>query len=140
MEHAVFDVNYSNRFGLLVAPGSGLPIESEFAECSHNLHAIQPSSNHHSIHGNHHTKNGPCKKCRWDTTVQIPKFSELVSVFGVSRPDKPVFEVLPLYEPLAPLDFLKDFPSLLPSLLFPLPALLDHDLLCMVLRDHCSLF
>ena len=67
--------------------------------------------------------------------MQIPEFLSLSLVSLFSRPDKPVFEVLPLYEPRAPLDFPLDF-SLL-SLLFPLPSLLDHDLLCSPLPDDC---
>ena len=66
--------------------------------------------------------------------------SELASVFEFSRPERPVFDVLPLCEPLAPLvplDFPSDFPLF--YLLLPLPSLLDHDLLCLPLPDDSLL-
>ena len=72
----------------------------------------------------------------------IPEFSELVTDFKFSRPEIPVFEVLPLPETLAPLDPL-DCPLNFPlfSLLVPLPviegSLLDHDLLSLPLPDDC---
>ena len=60
------------------------------------------------------------------------------------KPEVPVFDVLPLPDPLAPLDPLKcpfDFPLF--SLLIPLPeiqdSLLDHDLLWLPLPDDCLL-
>ena len=64
--------------------------------------------------------------------------SKLISVFEFSRPERPVFDVLPLCEPLArlaPLDLPLDFPLF--SSLFPLPSLLDHHLLCLPLSDDC---
>ena len=113
----------------------------------HNLHAIQHNSNHHSIHPNSsrrsiHQDSIPRESttCQWTKPVQcalIPEFSELVSDFKFSRPEIPVFEVLPLPEPLAPLHplvgLLVPLDSPLFSLLAPLPviegSLLDHDLL-----------
>ena len=74
--------------------------------------------------------------------MQIPECLSLSLISGFSRPDKPVFEVLPLYEPLEPLepadlplDMPLDFPLL--SVFFPLPSLLDHDLRCLPLPDDC---
>ena len=61
-------------------------------------------------------------KCQWDMSVQIPEFPSLFLI------ERPVFDVLPLCEPLAPLLPL-DFP------LFS--SLLDHDLLCLPLPDDC---
>ena len=112
-----FIFTHSNRFGLLMAPRSKPPIENELAElsyvCSPNLRAIQPNSSHHSIRQDsihHETKN-----CQWYTDVQIPEYPSLSLISSFSRPDKPVFDVLPLCEPLAhwiaPLVPL-DFPSL----------------------------
>ena len=106
-----------------------------------NLHAIQPNSSHHSIHRNsshHHTRNCPCKNRHWDTSVQIPVFLNLSRISCFSRPDRPVFEVLPLYEALVPMEPL-DFPLDILHFLFlcPLPSLLDHDLLCLPLPDDC---
>ena len=72
--------------------------------------------------------------------------SEVASVFELSRPGRPAFDVLPLCTPLAPwfafwvsLAFPLDFPLF--YLFSPLPgfedSLLDHDLLCLPLPYDC---
>ena len=103
-----------------------------------NLHAIPPNSSHRSIERNsshHHTRNCPCKSCQWETSVNIPEFQSLSLISGVQDLDKPVIELSPLFEPLAPLTPL-DVPSVFPlfSLLLPLPSLLDHDMLSLQSR------
>ena len=68
----------------------------------------------------------------------LKKLETTKNYFEFSRPERPAFDVLFMCEPLAPLvtlDFPFDF-SLF-SLLFPLPSLLDHDLLCLPLPDDC---
>ena len=85
------------------------------------------NSSHHSTHQNssrrsiRHHSNHRSRKCLSEyMSVQIPEFLNLSPISSFSRPERPVFDVLPLCEPLAPLvpsDLALDFPLL--SLLFP---------------------
>ena len=137
----------SGLFGPLSASKSKLSSENELKDVSYvcsQLHAIQPNSSRHSIHPNssrhsirqdsiHHEST----TCQWYKHVHWRRFlSFRASGFTFSRPEIPVFDVLLLHEPLAPLDPVDcslGFPLL--SLLFPLPSLVDHDLLCLPLPD-----
>ena len=145
----------------LLCPGSSSPIQTA-SDCSLHrdqnfpekvslrnghlfvpkIHASQPSSCHHSIreHSSHQTWNRQWKNRPHDTIVQILCVCELVSVSGgFTDQMKPVFDIFPLCELFAllkPVDCPLDCPSPLFSLLFPLSALLDHDLLC-CLSCHC---
>ena len=91
-----------------------------------NIHASRPNSNHRSISKNSShllAKTCQCRSSLCDTSVQDTCVSEHVSDFRCSTPDKPVFECLPFYEPLAllePLDCPLDVPSPLLYLLLHL--------------------
>ena len=108
-----------------------------------NIHASQPSSCHHSIreHSSHHqTWNRQWKNRPHDTIVQILCVCELVSVSGGFTDQ---MNQCSTFFPCANFSHswnlwivLLDCQSPLFSLLFPLSALLDHDLLC-CLSCHC---
>ena len=76
-----------------------------------NLRALQQNSSHHSIRQDsiHHE----IHELSVGHVCADSRVSELVSDFEFSRPERPVSDVLPLCEPLAPLvpvDFPLDLP------------------------------
>ena len=100
-------------FGPLVALTSKPPSENELAEVSDVC--FQPSCHPPELHSSlHSSKLQPSfHSSPFDSEV-----SELVSDFEFSRPERPVFDVLPLCEPLATwfaLLVLLDFPYFLDS-------------------------
>ena len=109
-----------------------------------NLRAIQQSSSHHSIHQNsshrsiRHNSNHRSRKCQWDMSVQIPECPSL-SLISSFQDLRDQFSMFYPCTSLWHLWFLWIFLWISPllSLLFSLPSLLDHDLLCLPLPDDC---
>ena len=131
----------SNRFGLLMAPRSRLPSENERSQPSCHPTELQSSfSSHRSIRRDsihHETKN-----CQWYMLVQIPECPtfDLISSFQDLRDHFSMFcPCASLWHLGSPRWFLWTIPLDFTffSLLFPLPSLLDHDLLCLPLSNDC---
>ena len=153
----------SGLFGPLSASKSKLSSENELKDVSYvcsqlhaiqpnsSRHSIQPTSSRHSIHPNssrhsirqdsiHHEST----TCQWYKDVHWRRFlSFRVSGFTFSRPEIPVLDVLPLHEPLAPLDPV-DCPLGFPLAFFTLSLCLHSwtmtcsACLCQAIACRCS--
>ena len=133
---SIFIFTHSNRFGLLTVLGSKLPRERRACGIVTSLSptftpanrtAIIIPNNQNSSH--QQTKNDQCENSHGNTSEQIPVFLGKSVISGFQDQINHPSISLPLYEPLALVDSL-DVPYPSPSLPFPWPTLLDHDLLC----------